>query len=120
VHTYFVGEVGAWVHTACAFRPPAWHKVTLDMEHVLSGHRSYGARYLQALKDGKIKDIWPDNVSDRFIKNSIRTAFGNARIINTNPGHSRVLLEGHSKAGTRIQMWYESSTKTITSAWPKF
>jgi uncharacterized protein YkvS len=115
-HTYFVGVSGAWVHNVCKFRPPPWNMVTLDFDHVKSGHTLQGSRLIQSLKDGGVKDSFPDHFSDRYIMNSIRTAFRNAKIINSNAGHPRVQLEGVNTEGLRIQMWYSLDTMTMHSA----
>jgi RHS repeat-associated protein len=98
---------------------PAWRSVAIDMEEVLSGHTSTGARYLQS----GIKDLFPDAMNATAIENAVRNAyrFGQQvgrKQIDSGTGEIRLRIVGPWDRRT-IEMWYNETTRTIETAYPK-
>jgi hypothetical protein len=91
---------------------PSWKKVKIDMEEVESGHTATGSR---ALQSGK-KDLFPSNWSSSKIEKAIRQAYRYGERMGSQG--ERVFVQGQG-GGLRIQMWVNTATKTIETAWPK-
>src|SRR5207249_11893214 len=100
-----MAEVGGSVK---AVNLPAWRKVAIDMEHVLSGHVEGGSRV------SSMKSLWPYNMSPKGIERAIRTAFRYGTKVAVYG--DRVKIRGQAGRLT-IEMWYDRATKQIRSAY---
>jgi len=92
----------------------AWQNVQIDMEHITSGHTPGGSR----VSPGSGKDLFPADWDEAKIERAIREAYRNSRKISSIQTTGRVLLQGEG-GGRTIQMYLNTTTKTIESAWPK-
>ena len=102
--------VKAW---AKAVNLPSWKKVTIDMEHVLSGHMKGGSR----VGSGSTKDLFPENMTAEQIEREIREAYRYGKRIKTQGDTVRIRGNG----GTLdIEMWVNTVTKEIETAYPIF
>ncbi|MCX7428855.1 MAG: polymorphic toxin-type HINT domain-containing protein, partial [Planctomycetia bacterium] len=119
-HTYFVedgqgAQTAIWVHNNCALSKavnlPAWKKVGIKIEHVVSGHTAGGARVLA----NSAKSLFPSGMTATQIERVVRQAYRNAKRIKTQG--DRILLRGTS-AGIEIEMWLDRVKKIITTAYP--
>jgi hypothetical protein len=112
-----IGGVGKWIKGKWGkgkpVNLPLYKKVKIDMEEVISGHTSGGNR----AKQSKIKDLFSDNMSEKQIENAIIDAYKTAKKIQTQG--DRVKLQGYSN-GTKIEMWFNTKTKVIETAYPKY
>ena len=94
------------------------------MVEVTTGHTKAGNRAVQNAGSGtsRLKDLFPDDWSDAQIESRIREAFKNANErlkVQRNPlGEVRHRIRGDA-GGYRIEMWYNATTKTIETAYPK-
>ena len=84
---------------------PAWKNILIDTEHIISGHVRGGSRV------SSLKTIFPDNLSEKQIENLVREAYRNSKKIKTQG--ERILLRGN-----KIEMWLNTQTKTIETAYP--
>ncbi|WML26146.1 RHS repeat-associated core domain-containing protein [Neobacillus sp. OS1-33] len=91
---------------------PSYKRIKIDMEEVISGHTKGGYR----AKQSKIKDLFPDNMSKKRIEKAIKNAYKNGKKIKTQD--HRVKVQGKSN-GMKIEMWVNTKTKTIETAYPK-
>jgi len=92
---------------------PAWRRVTIDMEEVTSGHMQGGSR----LMPGSRKDLFPNHMNAQQVERAIRDAYRHAERVRTQG--ERVLIRGTSpKTGLRIEMWVNTQTNTIDTAYP--
>jgi len=110
-HTYFVSENNVLVHNSCAVNLPAWKKIQIDMEHILSGHTVGGSRVSNA------KTLFPARMNESEIEKAIREAYKNGKKVSSQDGS--VLIRGTSGKLT-IEMWVNLETKTIETAYPIF
>lgn len=58
-----------------------------------------------------LKTMFPDNLSEKQVENLVREAYRNSKKIKTQG--ERVLLRGNN-----IEMWVNTQTKTIETAYP--
>jgi RHS repeat-associated protein len=98
---------------------PAWRTVAVDMGEVLSGHTSTGTRYLQS----GLKDMFPEGMSANAIENAVRNAYRygqqvGRKQIDKITGEVRFRIVGPWDRRT-IEMWYNETTRTIETAYPK-
>ena len=91
---------------------PSANKVTINMEHVLSGHVKGGSRVSAQ------KTLFPENMNPNQIQKAIKDSFKSCKKLETQG--ERVLLEGVSRDNLRIQMWLNRTTKTIETAYPVY
>ena len=84
---------------------PAWKTVIIDIEHIASGHMKGGSRVSSS------KTMFPDNMSGKQVENIVREAYKYSTKIKTQG--ERTLLRGNG-----IEMWVNTRTKTIESAYP--
>lgn len=84
----------------------------VDMEHVVSGHTSTGKRAVQSKKAGKGKDLFY-GMSYGEIEKVIIMAYRNGKRIKTQGKRAFV------REKMTIEMWVNTKTKIIESAWPK-
>ena len=91
---------------------PAWKSVLIDMEHIASGHMQGGSRIMS----GSRKDIFY-NMSQVQVERAVREAYRySSRVASQG---DRVLLRGNSNSsGYVVEMWVNTSTKTIETAYP--
>jgi hypothetical protein len=98
-----------------AAKHPAWlpsfQKVSVDWDHIFSGHTEAGARVL----GGKDATLFPYTWSEKKIKSAIQEAYTNATVVRTQ--RDRVLLRGTSGDQT-IYLWYNRVSKEIETAYP--
>ncbi|KKL25973.1 hypothetical protein LCGC14_2399920, partial [marine sediment metagenome] len=92
-----------------AMNLPAWKKVTINMEHILSGHAIGGSRV------SSLKTLFPSNWTSQQIENAIRQAYRRCKRIRTQG--DRVLVRGEY-GGKTIEMWINTVTKRIETAYP--
>lgn len=110
---------GTWNNSA--HKPPSlpsWKKVKVNMPHIISGHSSGGNR-------GPDKDKFPSGMKEAAILKAIEDAYKHAEKIDKmqyswQNGVEQVkqLFQGPWGDGV-IQFWYNFTTKTIETAWPK-
>lgn len=94
---------------------PSFRKIKIDMVEVLTGHTSSGSRAMQS----GIKDLFPNNMSTKQIEKAIRQAYKHSVKVQ-NQG-SRIKLRGpFGNKGSMIEMWLNTETKIIETAYPKF
>ncbi|WP_284415853.1 RHS repeat-associated core domain-containing protein, partial [Acidovorax sp. SUPP3334] len=91
---------------------PSARKTKVDMAHVLDRHTASGKT---AQQSGK-KDLFPEGMTPKQIEKSIKEAYGNSKRISTQG--ERVLVQGQS-GGKTIEMWVNTKTKVIETAYPK-
>jgi len=88
---------------------PSWKKVAVHMQHVLSGHTAGGSRV------SSLKDLFPENMNATQIERAVRQAYRFGERVATQG--DRVLVRG-SAAGMQIQMWVNTVTEAIETAYP--
>ena len=99
---------------------PSFKKVSIDMNHVLSGHSSGGNR------GGPKKDRFPGWMTAPLIEKAIREAYNAAEKIGAlqyswKDGVEQITQQFQGPWGNQvIQFWYNYTTKTIETAWPKW
>jgi hypothetical protein len=94
---------------------PSSKKLTVDMDHIESGHMEGGSRLAQSRAAGGSKDVFPSNMNRSQVESAIRDAYQNSSKLQTQG--ERILVQGQSGKLT-IQMWVNTTTKVIESAWP--
>ena len=114
---------GVWVYDTFFARTPnlpSWKKVHVDMEHIMSGHSSGGQR------GGPNKDRFPWWMTEASILKAIEEAYkhaekGGEMITSWTNGVEEVrqLFQGEG-GGLTIQFWFNHTTSTIETAWPKW
>jgi len=97
---------------AKAINLPSVRKIAIDMDHVLSGHTSAGTR---AMQSGE-KDLFPDAMNAQQVEMAIKQAYANGKKVQTQG--ERTLIQGTSKNGLKIEMWVNTETKTVETAYP--
>ncbi|HEV2147523.1 MAG TPA: RHS repeat-associated core domain-containing protein [Longimicrobiaceae bacterium] len=93
-----------------AINLPGWRKISIDMEHITSGHMAGGSRV------SPLKTLFPAGMSARAVERVVRQAYRNAGDKLASQGE-RVLLQGEY-GGLTIQMWINRATKRIETAYP--
>ena len=92
---------------------PSWKKVTIDMEHVISGHTKGGSR----IGPGSTKDLFPESMTTKQIEKEIREAYKYGERIKTQGDTVKIRGNG----GTLdIELWVNTVTKEIETAYPIF
>jgi hypothetical protein len=89
---------------------PSWKKITLDMEHILSGHGPEGNR------GGPNKDRFPWWMTAAAIEKAVKEAYRYGEVLQRQG--ERVFMRG-PWGDSYIEMWVNTATKVIESAWPK-
>ena len=92
---------------------PSHKKIEVDLDHIVSGHTKGGSR-----TGGGLKDLFPEYMSDEAVGRTVRKAYKNVYKKVKAQGE-RVLVRGNAE-GVRVEMWVNTSTKTIETAYPKF
>ncbi|MEM9656231.1 MAG: RHS repeat-associated core domain-containing protein, partial [Actinomycetota bacterium] len=114
VHTFFVsaGEHEVLVHNKCP-NLPSWKKLEVDMAHISSGHMPGGSRVSSQ------KGIF-ENMTQRQVRAAVRDAYNGGKRMQTQvgpDGHVRVRVRGEG-GGRTIEMWVNTSTRRIETAYP--
>jgi RHS repeat-associated protein len=118
--TYLFGAAGAIGRSK--LRPtkpvnlPSSRNVLVDMDEVATGHMKGGARAAQSAADGKGKSMFPDWMTKPQVESAITDAYEHSKV--THVQGTRVMLEGVTKDGTIIEMWFNRETKIIETAYP--
>ena len=84
---------------------PAWKKIAIDMEDIASGHIAGGSRV------SSLKTLFPENMSVDQVEAAIRDAYRYGNRVETQGDRVRIQGQG-------IEMWVNTSTKTIETAYP--
>jgi len=90
---------------------PAWKRILIDIEHIASGHMEGGARVTED------KDLFPGYMTKADVAAAVRNAYRLGRPVYRQG--SRVLVRGPAK-GFDIEMWVNTDTRTIETAYPIF
>ena len=100
------------------FNLPPSRKVKINMDHILSGHSAGGNR-------GPNKDRFPKWVTPSLIEKAIRQAYEHAHkagpmrfSFDHGVEVTKQFFRGEWVGGI-IEFWYNYTTKTIETAWPK-
>ncbi len=89
---------------------PAWKDVFIDIGHITSGHVAGGARASAK------KDKFPPGMTPQKIESVVRNAYKVCKKLQTQG--ERVLVVGTAD-GLTIEMWVNTTTKTIETAYPQ-
>jgi RHS repeat-associated protein len=90
---------------------PAWRTIAIDIEHILSGHTAGGARV------SVIKSLFPASMTEGQIEAAVREAYRFGEKVATQG--ERVVVRGQS-GGLTIEMYVNTTTRSIETAYPKF
>ena len=96
---------------AKAVNLPAWKTIAIDIKHILSGHTLGGSRV------SSLKDLFPSHMSEAQIEKAVREAYRYGEKVSSQG--ERVMIQGEA-AGLKIEMWVNTVTKTIETAYPVF
>lgn len=91
---------------------PSPSRVGIDVGHILSGHQVGGSR----LAPGHDKSLFPVDWNAQTIERAVREAYRTADTVLVRTGDA-ILLEGSAR-GWRIQLWYNTQTREIETAYP--
>jgi Bacterial EndoU nuclease len=94
---------------AKAINLPAWSKVLVDKLHIAERHVP-GGKYSAG------RTVFPSTMNEKGIMRAIREAYKTSMKVGIQ-GTDRVLLRGQSR-GLEIEMWFNTATKTIETAYP--
>ena len=112
-HTYFV-DAGAdvFTHNCKPINLSAWKKMSIDMDHIMDRHTVGGATFKQSGKE----DAFPDAMTENQIRATVGAAYRN---IDKRIGMQgdRIQVQGNAN-GMRIEMWINTKTKEIETAYP--
>ncbi|WP_286863396.1 RHS repeat domain-containing protein [Sphingobacterium sp. UBA7625] len=92
---------------------PSWKKMSVDVEHVLSGHVKGGSRV------SPLKTLFPETMSKETVIKTIRDAYKNVHTKLETQG-DRMLLRGTASNGLEIEMWINKATKIIETGYPVY
>jgi len=95
---------------------PSARNVLVDMEEVASGHMVGGSRAVQSAAAGAGKSLFPEYMTKPQVESAIIDAYTHSNV--TYVQGVRVMLEGITKDGTKIEMWFNRETKIIETAYP--
>lgn len=96
---------------------PSWDKLTVDMEHITSGHKVGGSRLNTSNKMGGAKDVFPEWMTDKQILSAIKEAYKNAKKIKTQVdgnGDTIIKLLGQTKE-LNIEIYVNTSKNIINT-----
>ena len=108
-HTYHVGTSGVLVHNTKNYSLPSIKKMTVDMDHIASGHMLGGRRV------SSLKSLFPRWMSSGQVESTVKAAYRNAKVMQTQGDRLRVV---GSSGGHTIEMWINRATNTIETAYP--
>jgi hypothetical protein len=89
---------------------PSWRRVTINITHIASGHIRGGSRVSAG------KTLFPDSMNAQQVEKAVREAYRFGARVRTQG--ERALVQGMTKAGLKIEMWVNTVSKTIESAYP--
>jgi|GEM_PF-991523 len=107
-----IPEDGLEVGAAKVLKPinlPGWRRIAIDMEHIASGHMIGGSRV------SSLKTLFSESMSVNQVQNAVRQAYRYSERVASQG--NRVLVRGES-GGTQIEMWVNTDTRTIETAYP--
>ena len=109
------GMVGAAIRAlpkvaSKAINLPSWKRIAIDMPHVLPRHMS-GGKMTQG------RTVFPPHMGPRSIESAIREAYRSGSRVGGQG--DRVLVQGNSH-GLSIEMWVNTVTNMIETAYPVF
>lgn len=113
-----VDPLGLWRRP---FHFPPSSKVSVDMTHIMSGHTSTGCRKISSQRANGHKDVFPASWTADKIEHAVRQAYHHAdeRVgVLHQKGETKHIILG-SFDGHRIEMYYNSDTRMIETAYPK-
>ncbi|MCG7882350.1 MAG: EndoU domain-containing protein [Candidatus Thiodiazotropha endolucinida] len=89
---------------------PSTRRVTVDMPHVQSGHMNGGSRV------SPNKTLFPQNMNPNQVERAIKDAYSQCKRVDTQG--DRVKVRGTSNDGLPIEMWVNTRTRVIETAYP--
>jgi RHS repeat-associated protein len=113
VHTYHVGTLAVVVHNKCV-NLPSWRKLTIDMDHIASGHMPGGARV------SPNKGVF-EGMTERQVQRAVRDAYNSGKRVETQhgiDGAKRVRVRG-AGGGREIEMWVNLTARRVETAYPR-
>jgi RHS repeat-associated protein len=90
---------------------PAWKKVSVDIGHIASGHMEGGSRV------SSLKTLFPSSMTQKQVERAVRSAYRNVSDRIQTQG-DRILLQGTSDQGLKVEMWLNKATNMIETAYP--
>lgn len=90
---------------------PGWGNVCVDWEHIFDGHMVGGARAA-----GTKKTLFPDGWTQADVKRAVRDAYDHCELKRTQG--PRKLLVGRTCDGHEIEMWINTKSRAIETAYP--
>jgi nicotinate-nucleotide pyrophosphorylase len=116
-HSYFVGRLLGWVHNNNNCSLPSVRKISIDIEHIFSGHAKGGAWLAQGKKTDA---IWPDNMKPKDIEKAVKTAYQGAKIVERRiePNGTYTLKLIGEFDWYKVEMWLHLADNRIGSAYP--
>ncbi|QVL55882.1 MAG: EndoU domain-containing protein [Simkaniaceae bacterium] len=97
-----------------AINLPSWRKVGVNIDHVAAGHLNGGWR---TMCEGSRKTLFPEGFSKPQLEKIIRQAYKNGKKIRTAQDNKIIVVGEYN--GTKIEMYVNTKTKTIETAYPK-
>jgi len=104
-----VVKAGEMAVAAKSINLPSLKKITIDIEHIASGHMEGGARVSSK------KTLFPGSWSKDTVEKAVKEAYGSAKKVETQG--ERVRLQG-TGGGQKIEIWLNTQSKTIETAYP--
>ena len=83
----------------------------VDWGHIFSGHMEGGSRAVQSGEKSLFPNLWGED----GVKDAVEEAYKNGKKIMTQD--DRILLRGTGR-GTTIDMWVNTATKMVETAYP--
>jgi len=88
---------------------PSWRRISIDIEHIARRHMVGGA------EAGPRKDLFPEGLTPTQVLRLVKEAYRYARRVGSQG--ARVLVRGEAD-GMTIEMWVNTETRTIETAYP--
>jgi len=89
---------------------PAWRRITINMRHIMERHVP-GALYAEG------RTVFPAYMNEKAIERAVREAYRFGRRVGGQG--ERVIVQGQA-AGMTIEMWVNTATNMIETAYPLF
>jgi RHS repeat-associated protein len=93
---------------------PAWRRVDVDMDHIASGHMEGGLRVSVS------KDVFPSYMSRGDVESAVRNSYRYSARIRGQGDTVLVVGPGPLGSSYRIEMWVNTKTRIIESAYPVY
>jgi hypothetical protein len=81
----------------------------------INPQRPNHAHMLGGLRVSPLKTLFPEAMTPSQVEGAVRQAYGTCKRLRTQG--SRVLAQGTSEGGLNVQMWINTETKTIETAY---